>query len=379
MRIAIEVSPQLGGKRGIGLYTENLLKALAALDRENEYVVVTWFYRDHERKLASLCLPEAPNFSVAAWRLPDSLVTAAEWRLRLPIVRALLAGRGIDVYHSPGLRLPRLGCRTVVTAHDLISEKFPQWTDQRLRHESRRAALAADAIVADSECTRKDLCGIYGVPAGKVDVVSLGVDRSVFRPMPREEARKACARYALPDDFILEVGPFEPRRNTATLIKAFALAKGSLAGRKLVLVGREDAAMTELAAGLGVDRDIIFISRLSTAELAAVYGLASMFVHPSLYEGFGLSLLEAMACGAPCLISDIASLPEIGGEACLKLKNAQDPAELAGLMARVAAEPGLAERLKEAGTARAANFTWERTARETLAVYRKAAAIKSGL
>ena len=372
MRIAIEVSPQLEGKRGIGLYVENLLRGLSAIDRENEYVILTWFYRDYRAKLDSLNIPDAPNFSAAAYRLPDSLVTAAEWNLRIPVISALLKGRNIDVYHSPGPRLPRLrGCRTVATIHDLIYEKFPAWVDTRFLEENRCAARTADGLIADSASTRNDLVDLYGIAPGKVDVIHLGVDGATFRPVPRAEALAAAAAYRLPEKFILDVGPFEPRRNTETLLRAYALAKPAIAPHKLVLIGRPSAAITELTAGLGIDRDVIYISGLSTGEMAAVYSLSSVFAHLSLYEGFGLSLLEAMACGRPSLISDVSSLPEIGGEACLKVKDPKNAEECAAALKRLVLDRALADQLGALGRARAGLFSWEATARKTLECYRR--------
>ncbi|HAT71233.1 MAG TPA: hypothetical protein DCS63_00255 [Elusimicrobia bacterium] len=375
MRIAIEVSPQLEGKRGIGLYVENLLRSLSAIDRENEYVVFTWFYRDYRAKLASLRIPEAPNFSTLAYRLPDSLVMATEWNLRIPVISALLKGRDIDVYHSPGPRLPYLSrCRTVVTIHDLICEKFPAWVNTRFLDESRRAARTADGLIADSASTRNDLVELYGIAPQKVDVIHLGVDVKTFRPVPRREALAAAAAYRLPEKFILDVGPFEPRRNTETLLRAYALAKPDIAPHKLVLVGRPSAGLTELAAGLGIARDVTFISGLSPEEMAAVYSLSSVFAHLSLYEGFGLSLLEAMACGSAPLISDVSSLPEIGGEACLKVEDPKNAEECAAALKRLVLDRALADELGALGRARAGLFSWEDTARKTLECYRRALA-----
>lgn len=372
MRIAIEMSPQLEGKRGIGLYTENLVRHLSLIDRENEYLLFTWFYRDYQAKLSSLFCPASPNFRMLAQRLPDSMVSFVEWNLRLPLIQALLRKHAVDVYHCPGPRLPYLSrCKTVVTIHDLIYERFPQWVNTRFLHENRRAAATADCLIADSHSTRKDLEEIYGIKPGKVEVIHLGVDREVFRPLSRGEALAAAAKYRLPEKFILDVGPFEPRRNTETLLKAYALAKSAIAPHKLVLVGNPSAAITALAAGLGIERDVIFVRGLNREEMAAVYNLSSVFAHLSLYEGFGLSLLEAMACGTAPLISDISSLPEIGGDACLKLKDPKDPAECAAAIERLVRDRALAERLGAAGKARAGLFSWESTAVKTLQCYKR--------
>jgi glycosyltransferase involved in cell wall biosynthesis len=373
MKIAIEISPQLAGKRGIGLYTENLIKHLALVDRENEYVLFTWFYRDYDKKLASLYCPAAPNFRMAAYRLPDSLISWLEWDLRVPVIRALLHKHAIDVYHSPGPRLPYLGaCKTVVTIHDLIYEKFPAWSNNRFLPENRRAAKTADALIADSYHTRGDMAELYGIPPEKVEVIHLGVDTQIFRPLPRAEALALTAKFSLPEKFILDVGPFEPRRNTETLLRGYALAKAGIAPHRLVLVGRPGPDVLRLIADLGLTGDVRFISGLTAEELAAVYGLSSVFAHLSLYDGFGLSVLEAMACGSVPLISDIASLPEIGGDACLKLKNAQDAGECAQALTRLIADQALAQRLKALGRARLPLFTWESTARKTLACYKRA-------
>ncbi len=374
MRIAIEISPQLEGKRGVGVYTENLIRHLALIDRDNEYLIFTWFFRDYEAKLASIYRPPAENFRVLARRLPDSLVSVVEWDLRFPLIERLLKEHRVDVYHSPGPRLPNLSrCGAVTTIHDLINEKFPEWVSERFSGAARRAVERADAVIADSESTRSDIRELYGVPGDKVEVIPLGVDPAVFSPEAAARAPGTAAKYGLPEKFILEVGPFEPRRNTETLLKAYALAREAIRPYKLVLVGSAGAGLRAQAASLGIAGDVIFTGRLATEELAAVYGLSSVFAHLSLYEGFGLSVLEAMACGSVPLISDVSSLPEIGGDACLKVAAPRDPGECAKALTRLVTDGRLRGELRDRAIKRAATFTWENTARKTLECYKRAA------
>jgi glycosyltransferase involved in cell wall biosynthesis len=371
MRIAIEVTPQLGGKRGVSVYVENLVRALARVDAENEYFLFSWFFRGYDEKLASIHCPQAPNFHLVANRLPDAAVSRLEWGLHLPVIRALLARHAIDVYHCPGPRLPRLNCRTVITIHDLIHELFPQWVNRRFLADSRRAALAADAIIADSEHTSRDISAQYGIPAGRIAVIPLGVDRDVFNPRAADRAAAGLAGLGLPEKFILEVGPFEPRRNTETLLKAYALARERIRPYKLVFVGAPQEGLLRQAQALGIAGDVRFTGRLNDGELAAVYCRSAIFAHLSLYEGFGLSVLEAMACGSVPVISGNTSLPEVGGNAAVTLPDPKDHAACAQALVKLLTDEPLRAGLRAAGLARAGLFNWDDTARKTLECYRR--------
>lgn len=372
MKIVIEVSPQIEGKRGIGIYTENLIKHLAKIDTENEYVILTWFFRDYTDKVNLLQVPPAMNFSLKAIRFPDSVLTKLEWSLNIPVVDFLIKDLKPDIYHSPGPKLPKLrSVRKIITVHDIIFEIYPEWCNTRYIKAHRKAIKTADRIIADSENTKNDLIKFYNVPEDKITVIYLGVDTEIFRVIKnKEEPFKTKQKYYLPDKFILSVGPFEPRRNTSGLLKAYKKIKEKLSEFKMVLIGNKTTELDKEIKNLDLTDDVIFTGYVPQMDLVCIYNLAGVFVHPSLYEGFGLQVLEAMACGCSVVTSNYSSLPEVAGDVGL-LVNPHSPEEIADAIYRIVSDKKLKEFLSNKGLKRAENFRWEDTARQTLEIYKK--------
>jgi glycosyltransferase involved in cell wall biosynthesis len=269
-------------------------------------------------------------------------------------------------------------CPVVVTVHDVIFRRFPEFFSARdrllfatlLPLSLRRAA----AIITDSECSRADIVAFYPFTAGKVYAVPLA-PAAAFRPIEPRAARQVCERYGVAPGFILAVGNVQPRKNLPRLVAAFRdlLARES-GDYQLVLVGQDALRSAEFRAEV---RDLIESGRVALtgyvpeSDLPALYSAAAAFVYPSLYEGFGLPILEAMACGAPVIASDRSSMPEVAGDAAVLV----DPIKIdriAAALHAVLTQPALAEELGRRGLARAAQFTWEATARGTAEVYRSA-------
>ncbi len=370
MNVLIETSPQVAGKRGIGYYTENLMSSLAKLDKKNRYTVFSWFYRDHEAKSAMIQVPEQQNFSKDFRRFPESLMNLLEWKAKLPLIQGMIRRHGPRIYHSTGPRLPHLKkIKTVVTIHDLIYEVFPAWADKRFLAENRRAAMEADMIIADSASTRADIVSHYRIPESKIAVIPLGVDRRQFR-LIEDPARLAAtkAKLNIPDKFILEVGPFDQRRNTVNLIAAYDMLRKNLPYYKLVLVGHKNPAVEKIVKDAGMERDVCFTGYVTQDELADLFSTAVVFVHPSLYEGFGLSVLEAMSCACPVVTSNTTSLPEVVGDAGL-LVNPLSPRSIELAILKVLADKSFREDMRTRGVMRAIEFSWDVTARKTIKVY----------
>jgi len=278
--------------------------------------------------------------------------------------------------------------RSVVTVHDLGYLYYPQahptlsrwYLDLSTRYNAR----AATHVIADSVATQRDLVARYRVPAAKITVVYPGRDAAIAPVRDGAGLIATSARYGLTPGYILYVGTLHPRKNLTRLVEAYALLRQQPPPRgewpPLVLAGRRGWMYDRLAARvreLGLEREVIFPGYVPQADLAALYTGAACFVMPSLYEGFGLPVLEAMACGVPVVAANASSLPEVAGDAAL-LVEPTDVAGWAATLARMLADAPLQRELVARGLAQAARFSWQRCARETLAVLEEALARPPG-
>jgi alpha-1,3-rhamnosyl/mannosyltransferase len=277
----------------------------------------------------------------------------------------------VDLFHAPAYTAPLGGVRPLVlTIHDVSYERHPEWypyrRDPLRRWFYRRSALAADLILTDSEFSRTEISAAYGIEPGRIRVVPLGVG-APFANAPIETDGPAIT-----EPYLLHVGDLHPRRNLPFLVRAVGRA-GPGRTLSLVLAGtdRGERARIEDEAARARVR-VVFTAPSDDRTLARLYRGATAFVYASHYEGFGLPLLEAMACGVPIVATRAASIPEVVGDAGL-LVDANDEEALAAAMTRVVDDAGLAETLRTAGMTRAATFSWERTARATRDVYRELA------
>jgi glycosyltransferase involved in cell wall biosynthesis len=369
VRITIDYTSAMRQHAGVGRYTRNLVGALAQLDGENRYTL--------------FCAGEGPskaewpaNFSVRTTSVPERFLTAGWHKLRLPIPAERIAGPA-DIFHSPDFTLPPLrSAAGVVTIHDLSFLKLPQCADPGLRdYLTERVPVSvarAARVLADSGNTRRDILELLGTPGDKVSVVYAGVETR-FQPV-RDSQRLAQVRdrYQLPELFVLFVGTIEPRKNLSRLISAYAeIRRQTGLPHQLVISGSKGWLYEDLFAQItreGLGQDVLFPGFVSDEDLPALYSLADLLAFPSLYEGFGLPPLEAMACGTPVVASRNSSLPEVLGNAAVFV-DAEDVAGLADAMARVLGDAALRVRLTGLGLAQAARFTWEDAARQLVSAY----------
>jgi glycosyltransferase involved in cell wall biosynthesis len=356
---------------GVSRYIEFLVDALPSASADS-YVV---YVGPHAGKM----LPRRSGIRWARSRIPTGTpeVRIAWEQLVAP---AMLARDGIDVVHAPVNVSPHFTSRpTVVTVHDLAFRLFPeQYPGLKRRYLdalTRRSVEQADQVIAVSENTRADLLRAYRVNPERVHVVPNGVDPSLRTIEDPTSLARFRERHHLPEQFILALSTLQPRKNLITLLRAWARLDAS-SRVPLVVTGapgwKVDPIFEEVRA-LGIADQVRFAGYAASDELAYWYSAATLFVYPSLYEGFGLPVLEAMACGTPVVSSNASSLPEVAGDAALLV----DPRDVNGLAAaidRLAHDPTLRADMTNRGFARARKFSWARTARETVKVYRLAAA-----
>jgi len=378
MHVVIDARYVSRHQSGVGHYTQRLVGGLAAIDLRNRYTCLV------ARGSPELPVPRGEGGRWDCWPTRVSFenhLVGDLWMLGyLPLRLRRLAA---DVYHGPAVFLPfvKLGYRTVVTIHDLVSFLFPRTVPRKyavyMRLMTRLAVRSADRIIAVSGATRDDLTRILRVPDDKVVVIHEAVAPEFGAPHDPQTVAAVAHRYGIRRPYCLFVGNLEPRKNLARLVEAFGLlrARGLAAVGatlpQLVLVGTRGwlyNGILSAAEAHGGAPDIVFTGYVAPADLPALYAGAACFVFPSLYEGFGLPVLEAMAAGTPVVASRVGAIPEVAGDAAL-LVDARQPMELAEAMAAVLADAGLRSRLVSRGRARARLFTWETVAERTLAVY----------
>ncbi len=370
MRIGIDARLVHYQRAGIGQYTLRLAQALAAVDNENSYVIL------QSRKDRKPLVEQANARRHGLWTPPHHRFE--QWTLPAELLPLRL-----DVLHCPDFIPPfRRTCRAVITVHDVAFLRFPGLlTDESARYYGQigRAVQSADHIIAVSESTKHDLVTLLGAPEGKITVVYEAAG-PFFRPVTDEQTLLAVrARYGIQGNYILFVSTIEPRKNIPVLLHAYARLRDGWQGPgdlpRLVLAGKKGWLYQNVFAvteDLGLASSVIFTGAVPVEDLPALYSGALLFVLPSLYEGFGLSVLEAMSCGAPVITSNTSSLPEVAGDAAI-LVNPQDMVGLTVAMQRLLTDESLPRELSARGLAQAARFSWERAARETLEVYRAVA------
>ncbi len=367
MRIGVDIRLAYHQMAGISWYAIRLLTALSKVDEENSYLLL----QDRRQKEP---LIQAPNFSAT------TLFAPVHHRLEQFILSLETRLLNLDLIHSPDF-IPPLYNRipAVITVHDLAFLLYPNFVtadSARYYGQLREAVSRANRIIAVSQSTKQDLIDLIGAPENKIDVIYEAADPA-FRPIPHEEARRRLAASDIdaPEHFILFVGTIEPRKNLGALLRAYHLLRQRYrVDAPLLLSGAmgwlsED--ILDLVKELGLEEDVRFLGKTSTEQLLCLYNLATALAHPAHYEGFGLTPLEAMACGAPVVCSDGGSLPEVVGDAAI-LAPPDDPEAWAVALHRVLEDAGLRRSLSEKGLARARRFSWEKAARETLETYRKA-------
>jgi len=367
MRIALDVRKL--NDFGIGTYIRNLLKYLPLIDNDTEYFPLC-YAQDEElvRSLHPACTPvrvRAANYSLSE----HVTIPATLRRLR------------VDLFHTPHYVLPMLTpCRSVVTIHDVIHLLFPQYLPSRFashyaRYMIRRSLEKAELVLTVSDSSKRDLLTFFEVPPEKIVVIPNGIDSSITEELPVEGLDRVKERFQIFGRTALFVGNIKPHKNVERLIAAFAKVREDEAFRDLTLIVVGDDISKYPSLRRTVERHRVrgfvrFFGFVPETTLVALYKIADVFVFPSLYEGFGLPPLEAMANGTPVVTSNISSLPEVVGEAALTV----DPYnidKIAAAIRQILTDRELRSRLVTDGYARAKQFSWEGTVNQIHRAYQR--------
>lgn len=350
---------------GIGIYTYNVLKAISKLDYKNEYVLYS-----NEPIVQKI---EASNFKEKLINFPGG------WTyLRFPFE---FIDNKYDLLFMPKEVVPPFKRpKTVIVCYDLglirdPKERVPLSARLHYLISVNYAFKVADRIIAISEATKKDLVEKCKINPEKITVTHLGYDEGLYKQSSDANLiKKVKEKYGISKNYFINTSSLLwHRKNVTGLIKAFNLVKPKGGGLQLVITGKKGESYEEvesLISSLGLQKDVILTSYIPVEEMPVLLSGAEALVFPSFYEGFGLPLVEAMACGCPIITSNISSLPEVAGDAGI-LVDPYNTQQIADAMGKVLTDPDFSEKMRQKGLIRAKNFSWEKTARLTLDVFEK--------
>lgn len=369
-----------GRTTGVEEYTLNLLENLFQLDKENEYVL---FFNSFQPIKADFSwLEKYSNVRLKKFRFPNKLLNLSFWYLGFPKIDKLVGGA--DIVFLPNIIFGSVSneAKLLATIHDLSFERFPEtfsWK-RRLWHifiNPKKICRRAQKIIAVSDSTKNDLEALYGIEPKKIEVILSGISED-FMPVSRNDRKliEVKERYNLPYKFILFLGTIEPRKNIAALIHAFDSFKNFASAKKddqfaklkLVVAGQKGWLGEKIDREIErakYKKDIMVINFVPVADKLFLLNLATLFVYPSVFEGFGFPPLEAMKCGVPVITSNNSSLPEVVGDGGIMV-NFDKPDEIEKAMREILENPDLHARLKESGIKKANEFNWQKTAKKFL-------------
>ena len=369
MRIGIETSVLRMNRAGSAVYTRHLVTHLQRLCSDHRLFFYA-FGKGGER--------------TSRKRLERVIHDTVWMHLALPLK---IWRDQIDVFHATAFSAPvAIPCLSVLTVLDLTIVKHPEWFDHRWFYFYTKIMLPilarrADRIVTISQCSKRDLMDYYGLSAGKIAVIPPAVDHRLFHVNHNPESiQLARERFGIYGKYILSVGTLEPRKNFSRLVESFAILRRHAAEDcRLVIVGEKGWKYDQIfrtVRALGLEDKVQFLGYVPEQDLPLLYRGAELFVYPSLYEGFGVPILEAMACGCPVVCSNRSAMPEVAGEAAI-LVNPEDPEGIAQVMGHVLSDPSLADAMRTVGKERAQRFCWDDSARMLFDVYKECAGSES--
>lgn len=366
MRVALDAIPLVAAKTGIGHYTDALAESLARIHTDHQYTLLSPF------DFAFPANHGTPS-NLSKMYFPVRSVFRKWWLVGLP---SMLQISPFDVFHGTNYCIPVFApCPTVVTVHDLsLFNQSHTHEDDNVRRGKRRIPIMmrrASKIIAPSEWTRREIMEHFHVSAERIRVIQEAARKEMV-PLTAEQSAGVLGKHGLTGPFLLFVGTIEPRKNLLVLLRAYHEMLQTTEHRPRLVIcggsGWKNEEVFQLVDELELGEMVRFLGYVADEDLPALYSTAECFLYPSVYEGFGLPPLEAMACGAPVITSNASSLPEVVGEAGL-MHPAEDHRALAGLIARLLDDRQAREHYRQAALQRSAQFSWDRAARETQAVY----------
>lgn len=372
MKIGFDISSQSLSRSGVGQYQINLINALLKIDKENFYNLYAFNFRNRHR-FDGIKFP-AENYKVNVIPIPQRLITLWWMISDFPPLEKV-AGK-CDIYHISEICVqPTRKAKRVAFIHDLTTILYAHHhvkSNVFLHNQRFKKINKVDAILTNSEYTKKDIVEHLGIKPEKVFVTYLGADEK-FKPIDVLSVSPIISKYRINKPYILFVGTLEPRKNVQNIIRAFNYLKLThKIPHQLVLAGQKGWKFEDIFKEIESSEfksDIIHIGYAGDSDVPALMGGAEVFVYPSLYEGFGLPVLEAMKCGVPVITSNISSMPEVGGDACLYVEP-ESADELAEKLYSVINSKDLQSDLSKRGIERAKFFSWEKCAIDTLNVYK---------
>lgn len=377
MKICIDAGMGLisSEKGGIYYLLPQFLNALYNVAPENQYLISGYFFRKYRRRIREIKkLLGFQKFSFKFLPLPYRFVSIVESTIKFPLIEKFLKREGISIYHGfCGGYLPYFKkINTVYTIHDLSFELFPEFYKDKWYQFVKVSAKRADVITTPSFSTKNDIIKFYNIPEDKIVVTYLGVDKNIFKPIEKNVAKKLLKKYIPFGRYILTVATSIKRKNIPFLLDLFKILKEKGIEEKLVIIAGSKYLKDEilkLTVEKKIEKDVYCLAEIPIEDLAFFYSGAELFVFLSLYEGFGLPVLEAMSCGCPVVVSNVSSLPEIVKDAGI-IVNPYSLEETFTIILKILSDEETKSNLRKKGIERSKFFSWEKCAKETLEVYK---------
>jgi glycosyltransferase involved in cell wall biosynthesis len=373
MTIAIQTSfrPPSPKHSAVWNLEDHFLQALARIDPRNHYMLFNFGFWNHADLASRLAKPQASNFSVYVPQLPRRLLRWANDSWGWDICGWLLKRRQVQLLHIfEQLNPAPPDVPTLVTFYDLIAEIYPHWSTDEIRRAMRINSKRAKHFIVPSNATKQDLVRIYKIPPDQITVIHLGIDFEFFRPLASETLAQLRRGYGLPERFVLATGAHADRKNIEFLLEAYPHWRRIDPKLGLVLTGHKSPyrdSLERLVASKNLP-SVSFVGEVPPQDLAGLYNSAAVFCYPSVYEGFGMPIVEAMACGCPVAAARTSGIPEAAGPAGV-LFSLDQPQELIEGVAKILSSPDHRAQLVARGHEWVKQFTWESNARQTLALY----------